>query len=193
MGSWDVACSLTGTPIYPGDPCYFVVLKDGFSFRDELLELSSEYGIQEWCHTTYNDYGEPRECGNRSRQQIAKLTRRWDAGRPTPEFRLHFWICEKAWDWCQDHGNLPIFFRPAKPGAEEIRRVLLAFRLAHRNVLAGYDATGQWNCPEDFDSVEANAKLTLECIAAARQRRMEIEKEWDDSLATAGDRQGYTI
>lgn len=183
MGSYDVSCSLTGTPIYSGDPCVFVVLRKGFDFTRETLAPHAEFHIEAVIKTSYDDYGFPHGTAEYPNTDVHAMVDGLWTPRGNPEKgRLHFFVCQEAWEWCQEPGNVPFltptYLKDLIPLQQEMARVLVAFQRAHRNLLAGFGATGQWYCPDDFDSVIENAELTIACCKAARKHRMAQEKEW---------------
>lgn len=185
MGSYDVSCSLTGTAIYPGDPCVFVILRKGFDFAQDTLSPRADYSVEAVIKTSYDDYGFPHGTEEFPDSYVhGVVDGLWGSRGDTEKGRLHFFVCQQAWTWCQEPGHLPMlnpgFLRTLDQKHLEVSRVFLAFHCAHRNILSGFNATGQWEWPDDFDSVEANANLTIECCKSARARRLvEQEKEWD--------------
>jgi hypothetical protein len=86
MGSFDVSCSLTGTPIFEGEPCIMVVLKKDFSPYDHIEW--SEYDVEKVIKSTYNDYGRVAPVKGATRKYIESVT---DQSK-----RFYFFICQKA-------------------------------------------------------------------------------------------------
>ena len=152
MGSWDVTCSLTGVPIKFGDPCVLVVLRENFD-PFKYLGWDAEYDIKTVIKGCYDDYGRINPTDGTTLEEAAKFT---DFDSPTAHY--HFFVNQTAWELAikqypmkqpdaeievakllNDVNNL--FVRPS--WVYEMKSVIIAFRLANRNPLAGYMATSQ--------------------------------------------------
>ena len=162
MGSYDVACALTGTPIFPGDPCVMVVFKKDLDPRGKL-EWDAEYDVEKIVKSKYYDYGYVEETENISEEYIRSVT----DSRDEENCHYHIFICQMAWDFAVEmypsrvreydqklyeslkelgvSENILSLHQPSSKLALEMKSVFVAFRYACKNPLAGYWATGQWD------------------------------------------------
>jgi len=165
MGSFDVACALTGTPIFPGDPCTMVIFEKDYDPFGRL-EWDVEYDVEKIVKSKYYDYGSIEPTEDATDEYLQSVTNSRE-DREEDEGRYHIFICKMAWDFAvvtypvrpreaeykmyerlvklgtYSEEELALF-RPPSPLELEMKSVFIAFRYACKNPLAGYWATGQW-------------------------------------------------
>lgn len=94
MGSWDVACALTGTPIMCGDECVLVVFNREFVPAGHI-EWSAEYDIEAVFKSKYADYGVIEPVGEATEEYLDDLLE----NRVSENDRYYVFISKLAWDW----------------------------------------------------------------------------------------------
>jgi hypothetical protein len=122
MGCFDVVCALTNVPIHVGEKCHLVILKK---------DVDWEYGVT-WMttsethyssststvfHGTYDDYGSIEVTGKLTKE-MGKVLEEFDEDRD----RLHFFVCELAWQWAQEKFKnwVPMFIKDRR----EMREIM---------------------------------------------------------------------
>ena len=97
MGSFDVSCSLTGTPILCGMPCVMVIMKKDFTPFNRI-EYDAGYDVQCIIKSKYDDYGNVAldKGSGVTQKQLDEWT---DARDDNKNGRYFFFVHQRAWDW----------------------------------------------------------------------------------------------
>jgi hypothetical protein len=213
MGSWDVSCSLTGTPIKEGDGCVLVVFKKNF---EPLQHLEWDYHDVDFIvRGRYGDYGRVRVkdsgiFGNKPK----KLDD--DSLSDILQGRFHFFVCTMAWDWAvtrfhvKPHPDEEERLKLMKQLLSELKgeqlsrykkliaqterekwtydfkSVVIAFMEAHRNPLAGYWATGQYYT-DDIPGIVDHMKLMEERMIQLIMDHPYLVEEDDEKVFTKAE------
>lgn len=207
MGCFDVVCALTNTPIHHGDKCHLVVLKRDAGWQTLVWLQTSEgrLGIDRVFHGSYNDYGSIEECTPAlTEKDEEKLEEMHDYDNP----RKSFFICDTAWNWCQEKFKdlVPFFvrerllteenFRMMFPGKEpwrpdpehektqiEAARLMQGFEQACKHPLAGLGQYRQYQ-REVITDLKEIAELSAACLKKVEDRYAEWDAEDAESEVT---------
>lgn len=109
MGSWDVACALTGTPIMCGDECVLMVFNRNFVPAGHI-EWSAEYDVEAVFKSKYADYGVIEPVGEATEEYLDDLLE----NRVSENDRFYVFISKLAWDWA-------VKKFPVGPSAHDLR------------------------------------------------------------------------
>lgn len=201
MGSWDVSCALTATPIFPGDECVFVLFNRTFNPIGHL-EYDARFDVELVIKSTYADYGRPANVDGVDPQYLDAVTDCLGRDGQEPG-RYFFFVCKKAWDWAvsrypQKHLNMddemtalieelelsastwPLaqkYRERAQPPFQyfsEMQSVFHAFRQHHRTPLAGYWATGQYYLY--FNEILSHMELVVERLLDLSRTNLEDDE-----------------
>jgi hypothetical protein len=203
MGCFDVVCALTNTPIHNRDKCHLVVLRRDADWNTLVWLQTSEgrLGVDRVFHGEYNDYGSIEECTPALTEKDEEyLEEMHDHENP----RKSFFICDTAWQWCQDkfkdwtpwfvreremqeahfkemfpdrENSLTKLYNPEREAGQiEVARVMQGFEQACKHPLAGLGQYRQYQ-REVIADLKEIAELSAKCLKVVEDRYAEWDAE----------------